>query len=213
MYRKTIVKKFGFLGKDFLNEFEYNVLIKNVGAKDEIMREGQRNRFVPILSKGSLKVFSLNDGNEFIHYYVKPCESCSMTFSSIFSNYISSVYSVAVKDSQLILIPVEKLHQWLLKYPEINKVFYLEYKNRLSDIVSKVNNAMYYKLDKRILNFIKDQVQINHGNPLRITHQEIANNLGTSREVVSRILKNLENEGDILKTKNGIIYFEKNNDW
>jgi CRP/FNR family transcriptional regulator len=213
MYRKTIAKKFGFLGKDFLNEFEYNVFIKNVVAKDEILREGQRNRFVPILSKGSLKVFSLNDGNEFIHYYIKPSESCSMTFSSIFSNYISSIYSVAVKDSQLILIPVEILHQWLVKYPEINRVFYLEYKNRLSDIVSKVNNAMYYKLDKRIFNFIKDQVQTNHGNPVRITHQEIANNLGTSREVVSRILKNLENEGDILKTKNGIIYFEKNNDW
>lgn len=211
MYRKTIIKKFGFLGKDFLNEFEYSILVKNVEAKDEFLREGQRNRFVPILSKGSLKVFSLNDGRELIHYYIKPNESCFMTFSSIFSNYISSVYSVAVKDSQVILVPVEKLHEWLVKYPEINKVFYLEYKNRFSDILSKVNDAVFHKLDKRILNFIKEQIQINHGNPLRITHQEIANNLGTSREVVSRILKNLENEGDILKTKDGFLYDDRNN--
>lgn len=211
MYRKTIIKKFGFLGKDFLNEFEYSILVKNVEAKDEFLREGQRNRFVPILSKGSLKVFSLNDGRELIHYYIKPNESCFMTFSSIFSNYISSVYSVAVKDSQVILVPVEKLHEWLVKYPEINKVFYLEYKNRFSDILSKVNDAVFHKLDKRILNFVKEQIQINHGNPIRITHQEIANNLGTSREVVSRILKNLENEGDILKTKDGFLYDDRNN--
>ncbi|WP_347217830.1 Crp/Fnr family transcriptional regulator, partial [Chryseobacterium sp.] len=118
--------------------------------------------------------------------------------------YISRVYAVAEEDSEVLLIPISTIHDWLMKFPEINKLFYREYDRRFSEIMSMVNDAVFHRLDKRVLNYIKQQVSATGNNPIKITHREIANNLGTSREVVSRVLKKIESDGDILQTKEGI---------
>lgn len=199
-----ILNKFGFLGIDFLNEFDQNAVITEIKAKTEIVRDGQKNKFVPFLIKGSIRVFTLNDGRELIYYYIKANDSCLMTFSSIFTDCISRVYAVAEEDSEVILIPVSVVHDWLIRFPEINRVFYHEYDKRFSDVMSMVNDAVFHRLDKRVLNYIKHQISLTGNNPIKLTHREIAGNLGTSREVVSRVLKKIENEGEIFQTKEGI---------
>ncbi|MBO9692208.1 Crp/Fnr family transcriptional regulator [Chryseobacterium sp.] len=202
--RSFVVNKFGFLGADFLAEMEKHAIMIDIKAKTEIIREGQKNKFVPFLIKGSIRVFTLNDGRELIYYYIKPKDSCLMTFSSILTDYVSRVYAVAEEDSKAILIPVSVIHEWLVKFPEINKVFYHEYDRRFSEVMNMVNDAVFHRLDKRVLNYIKQQILSTGNNPIKITHREIANSLGTSREVVSRVMKKIENEGDILQTKAGI---------
>ncbi|SDM30088.1 Crp/Fnr family transcriptional regulator [Chryseobacterium taihuense] len=127
-----------------------------------------------------------------------------MTFSSIFSDYISRIYAVAEEDSEVLLLPVSIVHEWLIKFPQINRLFYGEYEKRFVDVMNMVNDVVFHKLDKRILNYIKQQISISGNNPVKLTHKEIANNLGTSREVVSRVLKKVENEGEIIQTKEGI---------
>lgn len=199
-----ILNKFGSLGSDFLIELQKHAIISEVKVKTEIVREGQKNKFVPFLIKGSVKVYSLNDGRELIYYYIRPNDSCLMTFSSIFSDYISRIYAVAEEDSEVLLIPVSVIHEWLIKFPQINRLFYGEYEKRFVDVMNMVNDAVFHKLDKRVLNYIKQQISITGNNPVRLTHKEIANNLGTSREVVSRVLKKVENEGEIIQTKEGI---------
>ncbi|MDQ0783261.1 Crp/Fnr family transcriptional regulator [Chryseobacterium sp. W4I1] len=199
-----IIGKFGFLGQDFLKELHANAVITDIKAKTEIIREGQKNKYVPFLIKGSIKVFTLNDGRELIYYYIKPNDSCLMTFSSIFTDYTSRIYAVAEEESEVILIPVSVIHEWLIRFPEINKIFYHEYDKRFIDVMNMVNDAVFHRLDKRVLNYIRQQISITGNNPLKITHREIASNLGTSREVVSRVLKKIENEGEILQTKEGI---------
>jgi len=199
-----IIGKFGFLGQDFLKELNANAVITDIKAKTEIIREGQKNKYVPFLIKGSIKVFTLNDGRELIYYYIKPNDSCLMTFSSIFTDYTSRIYAVAEEESEVILIPVSVIHEWLIRFPEINKIFYHEYDKRFIDVMNMVNDAVFHRLDKRVLNYIRQQISITGNNPLKITHREIASNLGTSREVVSRVLKKIENEGEILQTKEGI---------
>ena len=199
-----ILNKFGFLGSDFSIELQKHAIVTDIKAKTEIIREGQKNKFVPFLMKGSIKVYSLNDGRELIYYYIKPNDSCLMTFSSIFSDYTSRIYAIAEEDSEVILIPVSIVHEWLIKFPKINRIFYGEYEKRFIDVMNMVNDAVFHKLDKRVLNYIKQQISITGNNPVKITHKEIANNLGTSREVVSRVLKKVENEGEIIQTKEGI---------
>lgn len=199
-----ILSKFGFLGQDFLNELHANAVISDIKSKTEIIREGQKNKYVPFLIRGSIRVFTLNDGRELIYYYIKPNDSCLMTFSSIFTDYTSRVYAVAEEESEVMLIPVSVIHEWLIRFPEINRVFYHEYDKRFLDVMNMVNDAVFHRLDKRVLNHIKQQISITGNNPLKITHREIASNLGTSREVVSRVLKKIENEGEILQTKEGI---------
>lgn len=199
-----ILSKFGFLGSDFLNALQQHAIITDIKAKTEIIREGQKNKYVPFLVKGSIKVFTLNDGRELIYYYIKENDSCLMTFSSIFTDYVSRVYAIAEEDSEALLVPVSIMHDWLIRFPEINKLFYREYDKRFSEIMGMVNDAVFHRLDKRVLNYIKQQISITGNNPIKITHREIANNLGTSREVVSRVLKKIESDGDISQTKEGI---------
>ncbi|MXS72594.1 helix-turn-helix domain-containing protein [Flavobacteriaceae bacterium W22] len=199
-----ISNKFGFLGSDFLNELQKYAVISDIKTKTEIIREGQKNKYIPFLIKGSIKVYSLNDGRELIYYYIRPNDSCLMTFSSIFSDYISRIYAVTEEDSEVLLLPVSVVHEWLIKFPQINRLFYGEYEKRFADVMNMVNDAVFHKLDKRILNYIKQQISISGNNPVKLTHKEIANNLGTSREVVSRVLKKVENEGEIIQTKEGI---------
>ncbi|MCJ7933395.1 MAG: Crp/Fnr family transcriptional regulator [Chryseobacterium sp.] len=199
-----ILQKFGFLGADFIDEINQHAVMIDIKAKTEIIREGQKNKYVPFLIKGSIKVFTLNDGRELIYYYIKPKDSCLMTFSSILTDYISRIYAVAEEDSEALLIPVSVMHEWLIKFPEINKVFYHEYDRRFSEVMNMVNDAVFHRLDKRVLNYIKQQISSTGNNPIKITHREIASSLGTSREVVSRVLKKIENEGEISQTKAGI---------
>lgn len=206
-----ILNKFGFLGSDFSSELQKHAIITSIKAKTEIIREGQKNKYVPFLIKGSIKVYSLNDGRELIYYYIRPNDSCLMTFSSIFTDYTSRVYAIAEDESEVMLIPVSVVHEWLIKYPEINRVFYSEYDKRFSDVMNMVNDAVFHRLDKRVLNYIKQQINITGNNPIKLTHKEIANNLGTSREVVSRVLKKIENEGEILQSKEGIRIPENEN--
>jgi CRP/FNR family transcriptional regulator len=199
-----IINKFGFLGSDFSSEMQKHAVIESIKAKTEIIREGQKVRYIPFLIKGSIKVYSLNDGRELIYYYVRPQDSCLMTFSSIFGDYTSKIYAVTEEDSEVLLVPVSVLHDWLIRFPEINKLFYHEYDKRFTDVMNMVNEAVFHRLDRRILSYIKQQISITGSHPIKLTHREIANNLGTSREVVSRVLKKIENEGEILQTKEGI---------
>lgn len=199
-----ISDKFGFLGNDFSTELKKHAILTNIKAKTEVIREGQKNKFVPFLIKGLIRVFSLNDGRELIYYYIRPNDSCLMTFSSIFTDYTSRIYAVAEEDSEVILIPVSVVHEWLIKFPQINRLFYGEYEKRFADVMDMVNDAVFHKLDKRVLNYIKQQISATGNNPIKLTHREIANHLGTSREVVSRVLKKVENEGEIFQTKEGI---------
>ena len=206
-----IFNKFGFLGDDFLKEINKHAIVNTVKAKTEVIREGQKNKFVPFLIKGSIRVFTLNDGRELIYYYVRENDSCLMTFSSIFSDYISRIYAVAEEDSEVLLIPVSVMHDWLIQFPAINRLFYQEYDKRFSDVMNMVNEAVFHKLDKRILSYIKHQIDLKGDHPIKLTHREIATNLGTSREVVSRVLKKIENEGEILQSKEGIRIPENKN--
>lgn len=199
-----IINKFGFLGEEFLSQLDKYAVVTEIKAKTEITREGQKNKFVPFLVKGSIRVFTLNDGRELIYYYIRANDSCLMTFSSIFTDYVSRVYAVAEEDSEVMLIPVSVVHEWLIAFPEINRVFYHEYDKRFSDVMSMVNDAVFHRLDKRVLNYIRQQISITGNNPIKLTHREIASNLGTSREVISRVLKKVENEGEIIQTREGI---------
>lgn len=199
-----VINKFGFLGSEFSEELHKHAIITDIKAKTEIIREGQKNKFVPFLIKGSIRVFTLNDGRELIYYYIRSNDSCLMTFSSIFTDYVSRVYAVAEEDSEVMLIPVSVIHEWLIRFPEINRLFYHEYDKRFSDVMNMVNDAVFHRLDKRVLNYIRQQISVTGNNPVKLTHREIANSLGTSREVVSRVLKKIENEGEIFQNREGI---------
>lgn len=201
---KYIIEKFGFLGVDFLEELENCALLSDIKSKTEIISPGDRIQFIPVLFKGALKVYTLNDGRELLYYYIKPGESCIMTFASIFQNCKSKVFAFAEEPSKVLLIPVSNLFMFMKKYPEINTIFYHEYDTRFTALMDMINDAVFNNLDTRVFNYISQRVQFYGENPIRISHKEIAAGLGTAREVVSRVLKKLANEAYIIQHKQSI---------
>jgi CRP/FNR family transcriptional regulator len=106
-----------------------------------------------------------------------------------------------------LLLPSEKVNIWIKQYPAINTLLYNQYDLRYAEMIETINHLIYHKLDKRVLDYVKNKVLVMGENPIKISHKEIANNLGTSREVVSRIVKKLENENLIKQHHSSIEIF------
>lgn len=199
-YKEHIRKMFEYVGSDFLQELEEYAIQTNIPARKEIIAEGEKIFYIPILLEGSVKVYSLYDDRELLYYYIKPFETCTMTFSSIFTDSKSRIFACAEQSSEVLLLPAPKVLKWLEKYPALNSFFFKEYDKRYNDIMRMVTQAVFHKLDKRIIDLLDKKIEENGGHPVKISHKEIANILGTAREVVSRILKKYENEGVITQS-------------
>jgi len=199
-----IKNKFKNFDEEFYNELAENSVLTTVESKQELIREGQKVNYIPILVNGIVKVFSLNDGKELLYYYIEPSESCIMTFSSIFTDRLSKIYAITEEKSEILLLPVSQFLTWLIKYPKLNQIFFMEYDLRYKIMMDTISQVVFQRLDKRIFEYLGQRIKRN-GNPvLKISHKKIADDLGTAREVVSRILKKFEKEGLIVQSSLGI---------
>lgn len=201
---EMVEQHFRFLGPEFLKELKESAIIRSFEARTETMIEGQNVKFIPIVISGLVKVYSMTGERELLHYFVKPEQSCIMTFSTLFKDGRSKVFACTEEPSDLLLLPVDKVLRWIVKYPGINRFFYREYDLRYGEMMESVNKVIFYRLDKRVMDYLENKVEITGKNPVKISHKEIANNLGTAREVVSRILKKFEHEGNVRQSHLGI---------
>jgi CRP/FNR family transcriptional regulator, anaerobic regulatory protein len=189
-----IERKFAYLGKDLVKELINVSVIKTFPPNTELVREGQYVRHIPIVLSGLVKVYTQFEEKELLLYYIKPEQSCIMSFSSCINNDKSKIFAITEEQSTVFLIPSEKMANWVLAYPTINLLFYQQYDLRYSELVDTIHHMLYYKLDKRLLDYLAERIKVTGKNPLKISHKEIANDLGTAREVVSRLVKKFENQ-------------------
>ena len=183
--------------------FEHSIQV-DIPKDTEVMREGQYIKTIPIITKGLIKVFTRNEDKELLLYFIKPSESCIMTFDASLNNTPSKVYATTEEDSSVLLMPVEKVFQWLREYPEMNTLFFKQYNLRYTELIEMINKIIFDKLDNRVYEYLKSKMSLINQNPVKISHRQIANDLGTAREVITRILKKLENVGKIKQLPNGI---------
>lgn len=193
--KESIKKRMSFLGVDLLDLIEKESIIKEVPAHAEILEEGQYVNYVPILLNGLIKVYTRQEDKELLLYYIQPFESCVMSFIAGLRQEKSRVYAEVLEDAQILLVPSNKLSEWIYQYPRLNLLYYQQFDLRYSEMISTINHLLFDKLDKRVIDFIRERSEITGKNPLKMSHREIANELGTAREVVSRILKKFEKEG------------------
>lgn len=193
-----------FLGQELLAELLEKSLIKEVPKETTILSEGQFVRAVPIVIEGLVKVFARYDDKDMLLYYIQPSESCIMSFSSGLSGEPSRIYAITEEDSMLLLMPVDRIPEWIKKFPGLNDLFYQQFKLRYSELLETISSILFHKLDQRIYNFLLDKIRLTRQNPVKISHKQIAAELGTAREVVSRVMKKLESEGKIKQHTNSI---------
>lgn len=192
------------LHPDLRKELEAHAILKEVPQGTEILREGQYVKVIPIVLEGLIKVFSRHEEKELLLYYIKPQESCIMSFAAGMKNEPSKIFAVAEEDTSALLLPTDKVALWVRDYPEVNHLFFQQYNLRYSDLLTTIHQLLFERLDKRLLDYLVNKSLLTGRNPIKISHRQIAAELGTAREVISRIMKKLENDGKIRQEANTI---------
>lgn len=201
---EKIRKTFAHLGGDTLERVLEIGILQTIPSGTQILREGQYVKVVPLVIEGLIKVYTKQEDKELLLYYIQPKESCIMSFSSSLTNDPSKVYAVTEMDTKALLLPATEMSQWIKQYPNFNMLFYNMFKLRYADLLDTINHIIFNKLDQRVLKHLQDKSEMHGEKIVAITHKQIANELGTAREVVSRIIKKLEKEGYVSQLQEGI---------
>lgn len=141
---------------------------------------------------------------ELLLYYIRPDESCMMSFTASMKNERSKVFAITEVDTQAILLPITKIEHWFNHYPKFNSLFFNLYNERYMDMLDTINHLLFNKLDQRVLTHLQDKEEISGDQLIKTTHKQIANELGTAREVISRVIKKLEKEEKLIQFSEGI---------
>ncbi len=203
----NIESKFNYLGIELLQEIMGVSDIKKFPNKMELIREGQYVKVIPIVLNGLVKVYTQFEDKELLLYYVRPEQSCIMSFSSCLKNEKSKIFAITEEESTILLIPSDKVASWVTEFPTINKLFYQQYDLRYSELIDTINHLLFYKLDRRLLDYLTKKINVTGKNPIKVSHKEIANELGTAREVVSRLVKKLEGQNKLKQHHDSIELF------
>ncbi len=191
-------------GTAFSEAIAASAELVEVPAGTELVREGQYIKVIPIVLKGVIKVFARFEEKELLLYYIEPSESCVMSFSASLKNEPSRIGAITEEDSLLLLLPSDKINKWIKEYPHINQLFYQQYNQRYAELLDTINHLLFNRLDQRVYNYLLERSKLKGERKLQIRHRQIAAELGTVREVVTRVLKRLEQEGKIAQTEEGI---------
>lgn len=179
--------------------------LKKFPAGSVIQQEDSYIKSIPLVLNGSLKVMRTDtDGHEILLYYITPGESCIMSFLGGIHNETSKVKAIVEEDAEILFIPVEKASEWVKKFPEWSDFIFRLYHKRFEELLTAVNAIAFQKLDTRLLQLLKQKAELYQSKEIKITHQQLADELGTAREAVSRVMKQMENEGLVQLSRNKI---------
>ncbi|MEP7141599.1 MAG: Crp/Fnr family transcriptional regulator [Ferruginibacter sp.] len=179
--------------------------IKHYKEGDIIMDYGKYVRMMPIVIKGTIKVFRMDENaKEILLYYLSSNESCSMAYSCCVEAKKSEIKAIAEEDVELIAIPHIKLDEWLCKYPSWKNYIMRSFNERFLELLKSIESIAFHKLDERLIAYLAEKMRLSGSSVIKASHYLIADELATSRVVVSRLLKQLENDGRILLYRNEI---------
>jgi CRP/FNR family transcriptional regulator len=155
-------------------------------------------RSIPIVLHGHVKVVGEDDdGNEILLYYIKPGESCVMSILGAMNDSPSKIKAITVDETEILFIRPEKAVALIKEDPAWAEFIFDLYETRFEELLQAVSNVNFKRMDHRIMDLLREKAKMFGPNDLMITHQEIADEIGSTREAISRVLKKLENESVI----------------
>lgn len=176
-----------------------------VEAGKIILDVGQTVRTMPIVLSGVLRVSRMDEeGREILLYYISPDESCAMTFTCCMEQFPSEIRVIAEDDAELLTIPIQAMDQWLMKYATWKSFVMRTIRSRFNDLLRTIDQIAFQKLDERLVNYLKEKSRTTGSTLINLSHEQIANDLATSRVVISRLLKRLEIDKKLLLYRNQI---------
>ena len=198
--RLEIKEKFQYLFEPALiAELVSKAKLVSIKAGDVIIDIGQMVRQMPIILSGTIKVTRIDEkGREIFLYYVNPIESCAMTFTCCMEQFPSEIRAVAEDDVRMLSLPITIMDEWMVRYPSWKGFVMKTIRLRFNELLKTIDHIAFQKLDERLISYLKEKSKATGSSLLNISHQQIAEELATSREVISRLLKKLENDNRLL---------------
>ena len=190
---------------DMVKEIENSGNLKHFEAGDTIVNMDSYIKHIPVVISGSMKVIRTEeDGREILLFYLTPGESCIVSILAGMKNDTSKIKAIVEEDAEIMLIPADKAKEWVRKYPEWTDFIFNLYQKRFEELLEVVNSVAFQKIDTRLLHLIKQKTQLYQSKEISVTHQQLADELGITREATSRVLKQMEKENLLILSRNKI---------
>ncbi|HXB34865.1 MAG TPA: Crp/Fnr family transcriptional regulator [Puia sp.] len=162
-------------------------------------------RCIPLIIKGTIRVSRVDsEGNELFLYYISTGQSCAVSFGACLTDKVSCIKAVAEEEIELISIPVKIAREWFRQFENWRTYVAMTLGDRFDELIKAIDSIAFKRTDERLINFLSARSKALNSNTIHITHREIAGELSTSREVVSRLLKRLEQEKEVRLSRNKI---------
>ena len=197
--KELLKTTYGFIFEDnLIDEIAEVSLLRDFNEGDVLIDFGDYIKKMPLLIEGAIKILREDfDEGELLLYFIEKGDTCAMTMACCMGETKSEIRAVAETNGKVIMIPVHKMEEWLGKYKSWRNYVFNSYNNRLKEMLNAIDNLAFMNMDERLMNYLIDKSKIIQSKEIHTTHQEIAYDLHTSRVVISRLLKALENDGRI----------------
>ena len=204
--RQALVDSYGFiLEEELIDEIIADGHVRSISAGEVLIEYGQNVKYMPLLIDGAIKVLRQDkDGDELLLYFLEKGDTCTMTMTCCIGRTNSEIRAIAEQDSKIVFIPVEKMAEWTRKYNGWMSFVFESYSNRFNEMLESIDSLAFSNMNDRLYKYLKSKVLVNKSTTLDVRHQDIAYDLNSSRVVISRLLKSLENEEKIKIYRNKI---------
>lgn len=209
MTTATLINQFPSFSKALVQAIEQNATFKTFQTGEIMMRTGQYIKNTVLVRSGTIKIYREDeDGGEYFMYHLQPGQACAISMICATKNQTSQIMAKVVEDADLIMVPLSLMDQWMMEHRTWYEFVIDTYRNRFEEVLDVVDNIAFKAMDERLGFYLKRLREATGCNDLKISHQEIASDLHTSREVISRLLKKLEQRGQLTLNRNQITFLK-----
>ncbi|ELI6455781.1 Crp/Fnr family transcriptional regulator [Flavobacterium psychrophilum] len=206
---KNLKKLFPSFSNALIEDINANAIDQSFVVGDVVMRTGQYIKNTILVLSGSIKIYREDaDGGEFFMYYLQSGQACAISMICATKNEQSQIMAKVVEDTELVMIPLTLMNKWMMEHRSWYEFVIDTYRSRFEEVLEVVNSIAFKAMDERLEFYLKRHKDTCGCLNLKLSHQEIATDLNTSREVISRLLKKLEQRG-VLKLQRNHIEFLK----
>lgn len=198
-------KIFSSFSNALVNDINIHATEQMINSGTVIMRTGQYIKNTVLVLSGSIKIYRQDeDGGEFFMYYLQPGQACAISMICAAKNKQSQIIAKVVEDAELVMIPLHLMDKWMMEHRSWYEFVIETYRSRFEEVLTVVDSIAFRAMDERLEFYLKRHKEACGCQDLKLSHQEIANELNTSREVISRLLKKLEQRGSLKLHRNHI---------
>jgi CRP/FNR family transcriptional regulator len=200
-----IKKIFPSFSTELVKDVDANASIQSFKAGDIIMRTGQYIKNTVLIISGKIKVYREDEnGGEFFMYYLQPGQACAISMICATKNEKSQIMAKVVEDVELIMVPLPLMDKWMMQHRSWYEFVIDTYRSRFEEVLEVIDSIAFRAMDERLEFYLKRHADVCGCKELKLSHQEIASELNTSREVISRLLKKMEQRGIVALHRNNI---------